>query len=173
MSWLRRLVAGPLPADFPGELAEGEYALASATVATGGHLVVTRLGLWVPDGDAARRIGWHLVSKATWAQTMLTVIEAEESEHAGEAVLLVDHPPVPFELPKPGKLPHLVRERVEGSIRSRYRKEIDGGGAWFVERKIPGHDGTILQVRADPGADSATVSAIAREAAGKLRNSGR
>ena len=42
-------------------------------LAGGGHLVLTQLGLWVPEGAEARRIGWHLVSKATWKSGALAV----------------------------------------------------------------------------------------------------
>jgi hypothetical protein len=61
-----------------------------------------------------------------------------------------------------------VRLRVDGSVRTRHRHELPGGGAWFVQRKVPGHDGTVLQVRPDPGTDPALVSAIAEEVAEKL-----
>lgn len=165
MSWLRRLMGDPLPDDFPGTLEAGENALAAAAVTGGGHVVVTELGLWLPDG---RRVGWHLISKATWADGTLTVIEAEELGAAGHAVLLTDRKPVRFGLPRPGKVPWMVHQRVDSSIRVRHRQEVTGGGVWFVQRKIPGQDGVLLQARADPGVDPAVAAAIAREAAERL-----
>lgn len=165
MRWLRRLAGEVLPEGFAGTLAPGENALAVAEAAGGGHLVVTELGLWLPQG---RRVGWHLISKAVWRDGTLTVVEAEESGTAGAAVLLADREPVRFSLPRPGKLPVMVRQRVDGSIRGRHRHELAGGGVWFVRRKLPGQDGTVLQARPDPGADAEVVAAIAREAAERL-----
>ncbi|GAB2986976.1 hypothetical protein LWP59_09660 [Amycolatopsis acidiphila] len=165
MSWLRRLFGDGLPDGFPGELEPAENALAVADVASGGHLVVTELGLWLPEG---RRVGWHLISKAGWADGDLTVVEAEEVGAAGAAMLLADREPVRFTLPRPGKLPVMVRQRVDGSIRGRHRQELTGGGVWFVQRKVPGRDGSVLQARPDPGVDPEVVAAIAREAAERL-----
>jgi hypothetical protein len=170
MGWLRRLLGDRVPEGFPGVLDRGEHALGSARVADSGHLVVTPLGLWIPEAGGARRVGWHLVAKVSWGDGVLTLTEAEEANDAGDAVLLVDRAPVRFVLEEPGKVPLLVRQRVDGSIRSRYRKELAGGGAWFVWRKVAGQDGAVLQVRADPGTDVDVVAAIAREAARKLAN---
>jgi DNA mismatch repair protein MutH len=39
-----------------------------------------------------------------------------------------------------------------------------------VQRKIPGRDGSVLQVRPDPGTDVALVEAIAEQVAAKLVN---
>ena len=168
MSWLRRLLGDRTPPDFPGALAPGEEVVDSAPVEGGGHLVVTALGLWIPDGDGARRVGWHLVAKAAWKDGVFTLTESSEAGKAGSAVVLADLAPVSYRLPSPGKVPHQVRLRVDGSVRSRHRQEIGDGGAWFVQRKVPGRDGTVLQVRPDPGTDLALVTAIAEQAAAKL-----
>ena len=53
--------------------------------------------------------------------------------------------------------------RVEASIRSRHHRDLPGGGAWFVQRKVPGRDGTVLQARPDPGTDPAVVARVAAE----------
>ncbi|NED48734.1 hypothetical protein [Amycolatopsis sp. SID8362] len=172
MSFLRRLLGDRTPADFTGTLAPGEDVVDSAPVEGGGYLVVTALGLWVPAGDGARRVGWHLVGKATWSDGVFTLTESEEAGTAGAAVVLADRPPVRFRLPAPGKVPREAYQRVEGSIRSRHRQEIGSGGAWFVQRKVPGRDGSVLQVRPDPGTDVALVAAIAEQAAAKLVNPG-
>jgi hypothetical protein len=165
MSLLRRLLGDRVPEGFAGELEPTENALAAAEVAAGGHLVVTELGLWLPEG---RRIGWHLISKAVWDEGILTLVEAEEVGTAGAAVLLADRRPMRFALPRPGKLPVMVRQRVDGSIRGRHRQDLTSGGVWFVQRKVPGQDGSVLQARPDPGVDHEVVLAIAREAAEKL-----
>ncbi|MCP2262449.1 hypothetical protein LX15_006186 [Streptoalloteichus tenebrarius] len=177
MGPLRRLLARlsgtwQLPEGFPGALAEDENVLAVAEVRGGGHLVATTLGLWLPEGGTVRRVGWHLVSKATWGGGALAVVEADEVEElgeAGDAVLLADRPARRFALPDPGRVPEVVHARVTGSIRSRHRQELPGGGAWFVQRRVPGRDGVVLQVRPDPGADRVVVVSTAAEVAERLR----
>lgn len=169
MSFLRRLLGDRRPDGFAGSLDPGEDVVDSAPIEGGGHLVVTQLGLWIPDGTGgARRVGWHLVGKAAWKGGVFTLTESEEAGNAGSAVVLADLAPVRFSLPEPGKVPHHVRLRVDGSVRSRHRQEIGDGGAWFVQRKIPGRDGSVLQVRPDPGTDVTLVEAIAEQVAEKL-----
>ncbi|MFO7193870.1 MULTISPECIES: hypothetical protein [Thermocrispum] len=162
MKWLRRLLGDDLPDGFTGSLDPNEHVLAQAD-----GVVATNRGLWLPEGDGYRHVAWHFVTKATWGDGKLTVVWAQQTQTAGKAVLIADLPPRTFELTQPGKLPAVVHKRVEGSITSRYRKELpDGGGVWFVQRKTP--DGPVLQARPDPGTDVDVVAAIAREAADKL-----
>ena len=104
MSWLRRLLGDRTPPDFPGALAPGEEVVDSAPVEGGGHLLVTALGLWIPDGDGARRVGWHLVAKAAWKDGVFTLTESSEAGKAGSAVVLADLAPVSYRLPSPGKV---------------------------------------------------------------------
>ncbi|MCI2420930.1 hypothetical protein MOQ72_26150 [Saccharopolyspora sp. K220] len=170
ISWLRQLIArlsgtAEVPADFPGTLAADEQVLAVAKTADGA-LVATHLGLWLPEG---RRLGWHLLSKATWQNDVLTLVEAEETGSAGGAVLLHDQPSRRLPLIEPGRLPDVVHERVNQSIRSRHHRDLPGGGAWFVQRKVPGQDGIVLQVRADRGADETAVAEFAATVAEQLR----
>jgi hypothetical protein len=163
LSWLRRKLTG-LPDGFAGRLDENESVAASGT--SGGELVVaTSLGLWLPGEE---RIGWHLISKATWDGSALTVVAAVESGAAGAAVLLTDQPPRQYPLEQPGKLPQAVQRRVTQSVVDRHRHELPGGGAWFVRRRVPGQDGTILQVRADAGVDAAALTALAAKVATRL-----
>jgi hypothetical protein len=162
MGLLRRLFGSGAPEGFTGTLDAGEHVLASAQAGSD-WLVATSLGLWVPG---PRRVGWHLISKATWSGNALTVIEAEESGDAGEAVVLHDLPPRRFTLASPGKVPEVVHARVTGSIKSRHRNEDPG--AWFLQRKVPGRDGVVLQVRPDADADVARVRAVAAEVAAKI-----
>jgi hypothetical protein len=172
---LRRLLRGDgLPDGFPGRLEPEERVLATASTADGGHLVVTSWGLWIPDGDGVRRVGWHLVSRASWRNGALALVEADEVEEiaAGDgprAVLLADRPARRFRLTEPDRVPEVVHARVEGSFRSRHHRDLPDGGAWFVQRKIAGRDGTVLQVRPDPGTDPALVAALAADVARSLR----
>jgi hypothetical protein len=172
---LRRLLGDEgLPEGFPGRLEPDERVLATAGTADGAHLVVTSWGLWLPEPGGARRLGWHLVSCAVWRGGALAVVEAEEvetlggTEHGPGAVLLADRPVRRFRLAEPGRVPEAVHARVEGSIRSRHRRELTGGGAWFVQRKVPGRDGTVLQVRPDPGTEPAAVAQVAADVARAL-----
>ena len=177
---LGRVLSGraELPDGFDGDLDPDERVVASAPVAGGGNLVVTSWGLWLPD-DPARRVGWHLVSKAVWGGSALVVTEAVESgigdgpdDRADDrAVLLTDLPPRRLVLEDPGRVPLAVHERVTGSIRSRHHRDLPGGGAWFLQRKVPGRDGTVLQVRADPGTDVDAVRRLAADVAAKLTGS--
>lgn len=165
---LRRLLADTPPEGFTGTLAHDEHVLATAD-GEQGVLVATRFGLWLPEPDGARRVGWHLISKATWNRGVLTVVEAEETRRAGEATLITDLPARRFALHHPGRLPTVVRERVDASIRSKHRKELPGGAAWFVQRSVPGSTAPLLQVRPEPGTDEVIVERIARETADQLR----
>jgi hypothetical protein len=167
-----------VPGWLGGVLEPDEYVLASAEHADG-MVVATSFGIWLPE---QRRIGWHLVSKATWGGGAMTVVEAEEDDlldgaggaggadcAGGAVVLLRDLPPRRLSLGEPGALPEVVHKRVTGSIRSRHRRELPGGGAWFVQRGIPGRDGLVLQVRADPGTDQDAVRRVATQVARTLR----
>ncbi len=157
-SLLRRFAArltgtDALPEGFTGTLSTDEQVLAAGH-GQDGAVVATNLGLWLPAEDRDRRVGWHLVSKAGWEGGVLRVVEAEETGSAGSAVLLRDHPERRYRLPEPGRVPEVVHARVTGSIRSSHHRELAGGGAWFVQRRVPGRDGFVLQVRPDPGTES-------------------
>jgi hypothetical protein len=167
VSFLDRLFGG-VPKGFQGKLDADEAVAAAAPVRGGGHLIATSHGLWVPDGEGARRIGWHRIAKATWASGVFVIIEAEESETFGDAVMLADLAPLKIVVEAPGKLPQAVHKRVTGSIRSRHHRDLPGGGAWFVQRKVPGQDGTVLQVRPDPGTDLDAVRVVVAEVSAKI-----
>lgn len=161
-----------VPQGFAGTLAEDENVLGAAEVVDGGFLVATSLGLWLPDQDGQRRVYWHLISKAVWAQKTgraLTVTEARESGTVEGAVLLTDLPAHRFTLATRGSLPEVVNARVTASVRSAHHRDLPGGGAWFVQRKVSGADGIVLQVRPDPGTDADAVASVTRQIAGKLR----
>lgn len=166
---LRRMSAGrAVPPGFSGVLEPAERVVAVAELAGGGHLVLTQLGVWVPEGAVARRIGWHLISKAVWDRTSLLLTEAVTTGSAGDAVLLSDLPPRRFTLSEPGRAPEEVQTRVSSSIVTSQHVELPGGGAWFVQRRVPGRDGVVLQVRPDRGTSTEAVHRVASEVAGRL-----
>jgi hypothetical protein len=166
---LDKVVGDGTPPGFTGSLAAEENVVVWALCKSGGHVIATSLGLWVPTDDGPRRIGWHLLSKVTWADGNLVVVEADETGQAGEAVVLADRAPRRYALVEPGTLPHAVHLRVTGSIRSRHHQDLPGGGAWFVQRKVPGRDGIVLQVRPDPGTEPDAVREVAASVAAKIR----
>jgi hypothetical protein len=172
VSWWRGLLGGErLPKGFAGRLAAEERVLATGSLGgEGGAVVASTHGLWLPDG---RRIGWHVISKATWGGGTLTLVEAEEIGTAGGAVLLRDLPARRLPLGKPGAVPEVVHKRVTGSIKSRHHRRLPSGGAWFVQRRVPGRDGVVLQVRPDPGTDIDTVRQVAAEVVAKLKEVGK
>ncbi|MEU4444577.1 hypothetical protein AB0K14_12405 [Actinosynnema sp. NPDC050801] len=165
MGLFRRVFGSGAPEGFTGALEAEEHVLASAAVGSD-WLVATSYGLWVPEPAGPRRVGWHLISKATWSGNALAVIEAVEDGTAGEAVLLHDLAPRRFPLESPGKVPQVVHERVTGSIRTREHNATVG--AWFVQRKVAGRDGVVLQVRPDPGADVERIREVAAAVAAKI-----
>jgi hypothetical protein len=169
-AWLLRGFAPmpELPAGFTGVLEPAERVVTAGELAGGGHLVLTQLGLWVPEGAQVRRIGWHMVSKAVWDRSALVITEAVSTGTVGEAVLLSDLPSRRFALAGPGKVPEVVRERVTSSIRFSQHCDFPVGGAWFVQRRVPGRDGLILQVRPDPGTELRTLDAMVNEVAARL-----
>lgn len=161
---LRRV---PVPAGAVGALAPQEDVLAVAQLREG-HLVATRLGLWTPGASGPARVPWHLISKAGWKGSTLTLVVAEETGHASTAVLLADVERRSYLLSEPRRLPEVVQARVTASIRSAHHRDLPGGGAWFVQRKVPGVDGIVLQVRADPGTDADVVADVAAAVADHL-----
>jgi hypothetical protein len=170
----------PVPEGFTGTLATGERIVADGRGPRGSVVLATDLGLWLPPGPsaadddvpAARRIPWHLVSRARWAQGALEVVEAEPEDLGGGVVLLTDLAPRRVPLVAAGRIPETVQRRVTDPIRSRQHHEIADGGAWFVQRKVPG-EGVVVQVRPDPGTDPDAVRTVAVGVAETLRAAGR
>ncbi|MFJ8966960.1 hypothetical protein ACIRG5_46965 [Lentzea sp. NPDC102401] len=158
MGLFRRVFGDGAPDGFTGELERDETVIAHAPVQTGGHLVATSLGLWVP-GESPRRIGWHLISKVKW-EGALRVVEAVEASTEGAVVLLEDLSAQRFALDDPRRVLRAISQRVEGSIRVRER--VESPGVWILQRKIPGRDGVVWQARGDAGVALADVrSAVA------------
>ncbi len=157
-----------LPEGFTGALEGDERPLGHAALTGGGHVVVTSWGLWVPGDDGDRRVGWHRVSRAAWRDGAFDLVEADADEVAPGVELLTDRPVRRLRLAEPGRVPELVHQRVTGSIRTRHHRDLPGGGAWFVQRRVAGRDGVVLQVRPDPGTDPDLVRDLAIEVARAL-----
>ncbi|SDH37148.1 hypothetical protein SAMN05216553_12077 [Lentzea fradiae] len=162
MGLFRRLFGNGAPDGFTGDLEPEETVVAHTPVQSGGHLVVTSLGLWVPG---PRRIGWHLVSKVKW-EGALRVVEASEAATEGSVVLLEDLAPLRFGVDDPGRVLRAISQRVEGSIRARER--VESPGVWVLQRKIPGRDGFVWQARGDAGVDLAAVREAVAPIAARL-----
>ncbi|MEJ2866634.1 hypothetical protein WCD74_02585 [Actinomycetospora sp. OC33-EN08] len=163
----RRLAATLLgreltPDGFTGTLEDDERVLADSRTRAGEVVLATDRGLWIGD----RRVPWHLVSKATWANGALTVIEASESRRHGSVVVLADGAPVRLPLPDPGRVPETVHRRVTAVISTRQHHDLPSGGAWFVQRRTPA--GIEVHVRPDPGTDPDEVVTLAEGIAEKL-----
>lgn len=166
---MRRLLGhDDLPEGFTGRLDADEQVLATAVQGGEGHLVVTSRGLWLPAPDGVRRLGWHLVSKASWKNGAIELVEAQERDVVDGAVLIADLRPQRLRLAEPGRVPEMVHARVTGSIKSRHHRDLPGGGAWFVQRKVPGRDGIVMQVRADPGTDETVLRHVVGDIARTL-----
>lgn len=164
MTLLDRLLRRPpLPPEV--DLLPDEHVVARATTPDGGAVIATSHGLWLPGSG---RLSWHLISKATWEGGALGVVEAEEAGTVAGAVLLADQPVRRIKLAAPGTVPEVVHRRVTSSIRSRHRRELPGGGAWFVQRSVVGRDGVVLQVRPDAGTDEAAVRQVTGDVARRL-----
>lgn len=164
MNLLRRVVdrlnGTVVPPSFTGTLERSERVLASAETVAGQAVLATSRGLWLPEGAAHRRIGWELIAKARWNSPALEVIEASVAETVGAAAVLADLPEVTISLATPGKVPETVHQRVQSSIADKHHRRLPSGGAWFVQRRVPGEDGVVLQVRPDPGTDIADVRSL-------------
>lgn len=163
-----RLLGGhPVPEAVAGALGAEEAVVATAAVTGGGTLVVTSWGIW-PPGEPAERIGWHEVGKAAWDRSALVVTPTVAEEIAPGTELLADARPRRFRLAEPGTVPQAVQERVTASIRSRNHRELPGGGAWVLQRRVPGRDGLVVQVRPDPGTDPVAARRLAEGIAARL-----
>ena len=138
-------------------------------LAGGGHLVATSLGCGCRPTTAARRLGWHLVSKASWQGGALALVEAQEAEDDRRARCCSPTcRRAGCGSAEPGRRAGGGARAGEASIRSRHHRDLPGGGAWFVQRKVPGRDGMVLQVRPDPGTDPAAVRQVAADVARTL-----
>lgn len=142
------------PADAMAALPKGERVVSWACADSGDVVLATQRGLWWPDADGLRMIGWEHVDKATWRDGRLTVIQADVVDD----LLLIDRVAQSVELSTPRDLPAAVRKRVESNVVRSELRAVGGGLARFVARRIPGRDGVVWWVRLEGGlVDSAQV----------------
>lgn len=146
MSFWKRLVKSrpPVPDSAKRFLERDERELAWAQAVTGQVLVATQRGLHVVGERAHRLVGWHEITKASWGERKLTVIEAEP----GEGSEIVDQRPWQLEFDEPGGIPVVLRQRVESSVVVTVHRPT-ASGVRLIGRKVPGQDGLQWQYRLD------------------------
>lgn len=135
------------PADVVASLPRDQRIVSWGDVQGGGVVLATPAGLWWPDADGPRLIGWQHITKAIWRDGRLAVIEADIVDD----LLLVDRVPVAVELAVPRDLPPVVRKRVEANVVRSEVLAIAGGAARFVARRVPGQDGVTWWARLEDG----------------------
>jgi hypothetical protein len=154
------------PAEVVAQLPKDERIVSWADVRGGGVVLASPLGLWWPSADGLRLIGWQYVTKATWQDGVLRVIEADVVDD----LLLADRAPVVADLEVPRDLPPVVRKRVEANVVRSELLAIPGGAARFVARRTPGRDGLQWWARLEPGTpDTEPVRAAVSERLAILR----
>jgi hypothetical protein len=154
------------PAELTALLSREDRVLSWADAADGGVVLASTRGLWWPEPDAPRLIGWHLIDKAVWRDGVLTVIEAEVVDD----LLLLERPALSLQLSKPRDLPPTVRKRIESNVVRSELRSVPGGAGRFVARRVPGRDGVVWRVRLEPGTlDSAQLRAHVSDLVEELR----
>ncbi|WP_106848283.1 hypothetical protein [Blastococcus sp. Marseille-P5729] len=155
----------PVPVSAKRYLEPEERELAWAEAVTGQVLVATPRGLHVTGERAHRLVPWHTVTKATWADRKLTVIEAKPAEGSE----IVDERPWQLEFDEPGGIPVILRKRVQNSVAVTEHQPIVGG-VRFVGRRVAGQDGLLWQYRLDrPRVLSHEERAMAESALEQIR----
>ena len=162
------------PAEVQEVVPSGERVLAWSRVTPGGVAVATDAALYLPiDGTEARRVGqaapvglrlaWDLISKATFSEAAVLVVEGRPEPRARDRAWRVV-------LEEPGSLPTVVYERVTSSVVVSERVVLRGElGARIVARRAG--DGLRWTVTFDAGLDprDPTLRAEADEALAELR----
>jgi hypothetical protein len=148
------------PDDALGFLDREERVLSWADTDTGRVVLATPRGVWWPDADGYRLIGWQFVDKAIWREGVLTVVQADVLDD----LLLVDRPPVAARLATPRDLPPTVRKRIEANVVRSELVAVPGGAARLVARRVPGHDGLTWLARLEAGAADSPQLRVAVEA---------
>ncbi len=141
--WRRRLPAADRP-----PLDRDERVVAFAPAGAGGHVVLTNLGIWLPE--APSRWGWHEIHKAAWSGRELSLVPAEVVDSSSGYTVVADGPARSFVLTDPGRVPEQVRTRVNKSIAYTAHHTLPGdGGVRVVARRVPGVNGLHWTVRYD------------------------
>ena len=139
--------------------------LAAATAGDGTYAGATERALLLAGpGEAPHRIPWERVAAATWADDVLEAVE-----------LLADGRPAAHRLHllEPGRLPEVVRERVQASIVVSVHVPLTGSaGVRISARRRPGSSDVSWMVLLDRGLDPADplLQARTREALDELRS---
>jgi hypothetical protein len=154
-----------LPADRRPDLAPDERILAWAGAQQDHVVVVTNLGLWLPDRP---RLGWHEINKAAWSGRELRVTPATVTEQYDGWAVVVDEPVQSYLLLEPGEVPEQVRARVTKSVAYTSHHPLPGErrGVRIVARRVSGVDGLTWTARFDT--DSAADEQAAVEAVEEL-----
>jgi len=138
-------------------LGRDERIVAWATSVDDTSVVATTKHLWWPDaggadapddGAAPRSISWHLIAKAVWQDSWLSVTELDVIDD----IWLLDRQAIRLRLSEPGNLPSEVRTRVERSVVRSETATVPGGTVRFVARKVAGEDGLRWWARLEGGA---------------------
>jgi hypothetical protein len=147
------------PAAALAVLEPGERVVSWADTDDGGVVLATPRGVWWPDGNALRLIGWQYISKAVWRDDVLTVTEGDVDNG-----IIRDRSPVSVRLVVPRDLPPAIRKRVEQNVVSTEVVPVGVGGAVrFVGRRLPGADGVAWWARLEAGTpETAEVLAAVR-----------
>lgn len=148
-----------IPARLSALLRPDELVLAVARLTGGGNLAATRYGLWVVPADAGAgavvepptRIDWATVSKVRWQSPTLELTGSDVVGRLGDADLIVDRPPVRYELAAASRVTDIVHDRVRRAIVRSEHVTFPAGGCWLVLRRVAGRDGLVGQVRLDRG----------------------
>jgi hypothetical protein len=135
-----------------GRLAKHERVLVWASCADTGEVIVTDLGLWLPQRPA--RLDWHRIHKATWSGARLTVIPSVQVGDGDGYTVMADGAAIAVDLAQPGDVPAQVRRRVNASVAHTEHHPLSGsGGVRVVARRVPRVDGLTWHVRYDDGTD--------------------
>lgn len=149
-----------LPTEVVDVLPAGERVLAFAPY-DAGHLVATLAGLWECPREAAPELWhWDEIDRAEWVEGHLAM---QVTPDGG------DPRPVSFTTTAPGKLPEVVRDRVNASIViNDWHRLASGGGVRVLARRRPGEERLRWLLAFDRDSDAADPSSRA-EAAERLR----
>ena len=136
-----------LPRTLRPALSRDERVVAWASTSDGRAIVVTNLGLWLPD--RTERLGWHHIHRAAWSDPVLSVVPAAEVGTGEGYVVMADEPSVVISLDDPDDVPLEVRNRVNRSVASTTHHDLPQGGVRVVARRVPGRNGIVWHVRFD------------------------
>lgn len=144
-------------------LARGERVLVRARTGDGLWVIGTDRALHLSDGVV---LGWHQVDQARWldADNALEVVTLPAGTTPAQSYRI--------EIPVPGLLPELVRERVTSNIVASERVLLTGrAGARIVARRLPGEEGVRWSVIYDEGVTSSDpeVQSAARDVVARPR----